>query len=67
MAAANCMRCNGTRFELEEAQVGRVVSGGVHVHLLGFTLFKCANCGAVLGVIEGGMVSIAKRQGARIM
>lgn len=63
MAQGKCVRCGAAAgFELEGVQVGSV-SNAVSTHLLGFTLFKCAGCGAVLGVFEGGMVAIARRQG----
>lgn len=64
MARAKCGHCNGTTFALEEIQVGVAKNAGTgQVHEIGWTAFKCAGCGAVMGVTEGGILRIAERQG----
>ena len=43
MAQPNCIRCNSTRFELQEAEP----AGSLHkMHLL-----QCAECGGVVGSV----------------
>lgn len=58
---ASCPKCPSQRFEVESVQLGSVTVNMAR-HDLRFTLFKCAACGAVAGVVEGNMLDIAKRQ-----
>lgn len=68
MAVAKCgnAACVGSgQFEVESMEVGSVTASFT-THRLKFTLFKCAACGVVLGVVEGTMVDIARRQGLKV-
>ncbi|MBZ0116589.1 MAG: hypothetical protein K8H88_06335 [Sandaracinaceae bacterium] len=66
MAATKCGACNApaNRFELDQVAIQRQVTA-FEAHVFAFTVLKCGDCGAVLGMTEGSLAAIAKRQSGR--